>query len=53
MLGPPVRLDARGLDEVDVQPGKTLTFEAVVSKQNPSELRAQTFTRGNNTVDLR
>jgi len=25
----------------------------VVSKQNPSELRAQTFTRGNNTVDLR
>ena len=53
VLGPPVRLDARGLDEVDVQPGKTLAFEAVVSKQNPNELRAQTFTRGNNSIDLR
>jgi len=53
VLGPPVRLDARGLDEVDVQPGKSLTFEAVVSKQNPTEIRLQTFTRGNNTIDLR
>jgi hypothetical protein len=41
------------LDEVDVQPGKSLTFEAVVSKQNPTEIRLQTFTRGNNTIDLR
>jgi hypothetical protein len=53
VLGPPIRLDSRGLDEVDVQPGKTLTFEAVVSKQNPTEIRLQTFTRGNNTIDLR
>jgi hypothetical protein len=53
VLGPPVRLDSRGLDEVDVQPGKTLTFEAVVSRQNPAEIRLQTFTRGNNTIDLR
>jgi hypothetical protein len=52
-LGPPVRLDARGLDEVDVQPGKTLTFEGVVSKQNPNELRVQTAMRGNNVVDVR
>jgi hypothetical protein len=53
VLGPPVRLDARGLREADVQPGKSLALEAVVSKQNPNELRAQTFTRGNNTIDLR
>jgi hypothetical protein len=52
-LGPPVRLDARGLDEVDVQPGKTLTFEAVVSKQNPNELRVQTAMNGKNVVDVR
>ena len=52
-LGPPVRLDARGLDEVDVQPGKMLTFEGVVSKQNPNEVRVQTAMRGNNVVDVR
>jgi hypothetical protein len=52
-LGPPVRLDARGLDEVDVQPGKTLAFEGVVSRQNPNDLRVQTATRGNNTIDVR
>jgi hypothetical protein len=33
VLGPPVRLDSRGLDEVDVQPGKTLTFEAVAASR--------------------
>jgi hypothetical protein len=53
VLGPPVRLDARGLDEVDIQPGKTITFQAVTSKQNPNELRAQTYTEGKNVIDLR
>jgi hypothetical protein len=53
VLGPPVRLDARGVDEVDVQPGKTLTFQAVVSKQNPNLLRVQTVTEGKNVLDVR
>jgi hypothetical protein len=38
---------------VDVLPGKTLTFEAVPSRQNANELRAQRFTEGKNVVDLR
>ena len=53
VLGPPIRLDSRGLDEVDIQPGKTLTFEAVPHKQNPNELRAQRYTEGKNLIDLR
>ena len=39
MLGLPIRLDFRGIAEEDVSVGKTLTFEAVVSKQNPNDLR--------------
>jgi hypothetical protein len=53
VLGPPIRLDARGLDEVDILPGKTITFQAVPSRQNPNELRAQTYTEGKNLIDLR
>ena len=53
MLGPPVRLDFRGLEEEDFQVGKMITFEAVASKQNPNELRVQTFTKGNNVIDAR
>jgi len=53
LLGPPIRLDFRGLAEADFKPGKMITFEAVVSKQNPNELRVQTFTKGNNTIDAR
>jgi hypothetical protein len=53
VLGPPVRLDFRGLAAEDFASGKTITFQGVVSKQNPNELRAQTFTKGNNTIDAR
>ena len=53
MLGPPIRLDFRGLAEEDFQPGKMITFEAVVSKQNPNRLRVQTFTDGKQTIDAR
>ena len=53
MLGLPIRLDFRGIAEEDVAVGKTLTFEAVVSKQNPNDLRVQTFTVGKNVIDAR
>jgi hypothetical protein len=53
VLGPPVRLDFRGLAAEDFASGKTITFQGVVGKQNPNELRAQTITKGNNTIDAR
>ena len=53
LLGPPIRLDFRGLAEEDFKTGKMVTFEAVVSKQNPTDLRVQTITKGNNTIDAR
>ena len=39
MLGLPIRLDFRGIAEEDVSVGKTLTFEAVISKPNPNDIR--------------
>jgi hypothetical protein len=30
-----------------------VAFTAVVSKQNPNELRVQTFTKGKNEIDAR
>jgi hypothetical protein len=53
VLGPPVRLDFRNLAAEDFAPGKTITFEGVVSKQAPTLLRAQTFTKGQRTIDAR
>ena len=53
LLGPPIRLDFRGLAEEDFKTGKSVTFEAVPSKQNPNELRAQTITKGKNVIDAR
>jgi len=53
MLGPPIRLDFRGLAEEDFQPGKTIVFSAVVNKQDANKLRVQTFTKGKNTIDAR
>ena len=49
----PIRLDFRGLAAEDFMPGKTITFEGVVSKQTPTLLRAQTFTKGQRTIDAR
>jgi hypothetical protein len=53
MLGMPIRMDFRGIAQEDVAPGTTLTFQAVVSKQNPNDLRAQTLTMGKTTTDMR
>ena len=53
LLGPPIRLDFRGLAEEDFKTGKSVTFEAVPSKTNPNELRAQTITKGKNVIDAR
>ena len=53
VLGPPIRLDFRGLAAEDFKPGKTVAFEAVVSKQTPTLLRVQTFTKGRNEIDAR
>ena len=53
LLGLPIRLDFRGIAEEDVAVGKTLTFEAVLSKQNPTDLRIQTYTVGKDVIDAR
>jgi len=53
VVGPPIRLDARGVREADLLPGKTLTFEAVVSKKTSTDLRVQTVTKGSNVIDVR
>ena len=53
MLGLPVRMDFRGIAEEDVSPGTTLTFQAVSSRQTPTDLRAQTLTIGKRTTDMR
>ena len=53
VLGPPVRLDFRGLAAEDFAPGKTITFEARGEQTNADLLRAQTFTKGKKTIDAR
>ena len=53
MLGFPVRLEFRRLVVEDVKPGVAITIEAVPSKQNPNDLRAQIITVGKETVDAR
>jgi hypothetical protein len=53
MLGLPVRLEFRGIEEADVAPGKTLTFQAVPGRKNPNDLRVETFTMGKEPVDAR
>ena len=53
MLGLPVRLEFRGIEEAELAKGKTLTFQAVPGKTNPNDLRVQTHTVGNNVVDAR
>jgi hypothetical protein len=52
-LGFPVRLDFRGIAEEDAAVGKTLTFEAVVGKTNPNDLRVNFYTVGKNQIEAR
>jgi hypothetical protein len=53
LLGPPVRLDFRGLAEEDFKSAKTMTIKAVPSRQNPNELRAEMITIGKQEIDAR
>jgi hypothetical protein len=53
VLAPPVRMDFRGLVQEDIQPGTAITFQAVPSRRNPNELRAETVTIGKTTTELR
>jgi hypothetical protein len=52
-LGFPVRLDFRGFVEEDAAVGKTITFEAVVGKQTPSDLRVNYYVDGKNQIEAR
>jgi hypothetical protein len=53
VLGPPVRLDFRGLGVDDVTPGTMVTIQAVPSKQTPNEFRGEVLTIGRTETDLR
>ncbi len=53
VLGPPVRLDFRGLVKEDFKAGTAIVLEAVPNKSNPTELRAQRVTFGKTTTDVR
>jgi hypothetical protein len=53
ILGPPVRMDFRGLTDDKATVGSTISFQGVPNKQNPNEFRAETFTLGRQEYDLR
>jgi len=53
MLGLPIRMDFRGIAQEDLAPGTRLTFQAVPSRQSPTDLRAQTLTVGKTTAEMR
>ena len=53
MLGLPIRMDFRGITEEDLAPGTMVTFQAVVSKSTPTDLRAETLTVAKVTRDMR
>jgi hypothetical protein len=53
MLGFPVRMDFRGIAREDVAPGITLAFQAVPSKQSPTDLRVEILTIGKTSRDMR
>jgi len=53
ILGPPVRLDFRGMGVDDLKVGLMVEFQAVPNKTNASEFRVQTLTIGKTTTDMR
>ena len=53
MLGFPVRMDFRGVAKEDVEPGTTLSFQAVPSRQNPTDLRVEVLTVGKTAREMR
>jgi len=53
VLGPPVRMDFRGLGIDDLKTGTAITIQAVPSKQTPNEFRGEIITIGKTETDLR
>ena len=53
VLGPPVRLDFRGLGVDDVKLGATVTIQAVPHKQTANQFRGEILTIGTTNTDLR
>ncbi|GLK81150.1 DUF6152 family protein [Methylopila turkensis] len=53
VLAPPSRMNARGLAEADIAPGKTVKVEGYPNSRGRPELRAERITAGGKTVELR
>ena len=53
ILAPPHRMDSRGLSPEMIAPGKEVTVEGYVNRQDPQELRAERIMAGGKTVELR
>jgi hypothetical protein len=53
VLGPPPRMEFRGLSEQMLKPGVTASVAAYPSKQNKDEIRAATITIDGTTTELR
>jgi hypothetical protein len=53
VLGPPVRMDFRGLTIDDFKVGTQLTVQGVPHKQTDNEFRGEIVTIGNTSTDLR
>ena len=53
VLAPPSRMSARGLEEADIAPGKTVKVEGYPASDGDPEMRAERITVGSKTVELR
>ena len=53
LLGLPIRMDFRGVTKEDLEPGTMVAFQAVPSRQNPTDLRVEILTLGKTSRDMR
>ena len=53
VLAPVSRMEARGLTEAMIGPGKTVTLEGYPRKDGTAEMRIERITAGKQTVELR
>lgn len=53
VLAPVSRMQARGLEQGDIAPGKTVTVEGYPRTDGTREMRAERITAGGQTVELR
>ena len=53
LLGLPVRMDFRGVTKEDLEPGTSVAFLAVPSRQSPTDLRVEILTIGKTSRDMR